>query len=155
MLELKRKCLFYFRENRPDVIIFDKILAKVIRLFLFRENNEQGSLVMLGSLTQLARVGTAFYISEWCKRRDRILRDLGDVLVVPWLPLLSEAAVGRHVVRCVAEFLDWFDDLQDPEASMLRALRREFCCAFMPQNGKGEKYGDILQNFMLPHCKKC
>jgi hypothetical protein len=109
-----------------------------------------GSLVMLGSLTQLARVGTAFYISEWCKGRDRILRDLGDVLVVPWLPLLSEAAVGRHVVRCVAEFLDWFDNLQDPEASMLRALRREFCCTFMPQNGEGEKYGDILQNFMLP-----
>jgi hypothetical protein len=55
--------------------------------------------------------------SEWCKGRERIMRELGDVLVLPWIPLLSEPAEGRHVVRAVAEFMNWFDDLQDPEAS--------------------------------------
>ncbi len=46
--------------------------------------------------------------------------------------------------------MNWFDDLQDPEASMLRTLRGEFCGAFTQHKDEGEKDGDSLQNFMLP-----
>jgi hypothetical protein len=109
-----------------------------------------GSLIMLGSLTQLARVGTAFYVGEWCKARDKIMRELGDVLVVPSFPLLSDEAYGQHLVRSLAEFMDWFDDLPDSEAGLLKVMRREYCFAFLPQQVEGEQYGDVLQNFMLP-----
>ncbi len=115
-----------------------------------RKMVKPGSLVMLGSLTQLARVGTAFYVGEWCKARERIMRELGDVLVVPWFPLVCDEAVGQHLVRSLAEVMDWFDDLPDSEAGLLKAMRREFCFAFLPQKEEGERYGDVLQNLMLP-----
>ena len=88
-------------------------IAEAFLELVKRKMVRPGSLVMLGSLTQLARVGTAFYAVEWCRARDRIMRELGDVLVVPWFPLLSDEAIGQHLVRSLAEFMDWFDDLPD------------------------------------------
>ena len=95
-------------------------------------------------------MGTAFDVGEWCKARERIMRELGDVLVVPWFPLVSDEAVGQHLVRSLAEVMDWFDDLPDSEARLLKAMRREFCFAFLPQKEVGDRYGDVLQNLMLP-----
>ena len=101
-----------------------------------RKMVKPGSLVMLGSLTQLARVGTAFYVGEWCKARERIMRELGDVLVVPWFPLVSDEAVGQHLVRSLAEVMDWFDDLPDSEAGLLKAMRRELLCFPSSEGGR-------------------
>jgi hypothetical protein len=101
-----------------------------------RKMVKPGSLVMLGSLTQLARVGTAFYVGEWCKARERIMRELGDVLVVPWFPLVSDEAVGQHLVRSLAEVMDWFDDLPDSEAELLKAMRRELLCFPSSEGGR-------------------
>ncbi len=46
-----------------------------------------GMVIMLGSMTQLARYGTAWYAGEWIKARNMLRNELGDVLVVPVLPL--------------------------------------------------------------------
>jgi hypothetical protein len=66
-----------------------------------------GMVIMLGSLSQLGKYGTAWYAGEWIKNRNLLKRELGDVLVVPLLPLVSVSGVGRHVVRSLLEFLNW------------------------------------------------
>ncbi len=51
--------------------------------------------------------------------------------MVPWFPLLSDEAVGQHLVRSLAEFMDWFDDLlvEDDEEGVL--------LCFPPTEGRG------------------
>ncbi len=60
---------------------------------------------MLGSMSQLARYGTAWYAGEWLKARNTLKNELGEVLVVPLLPLVSEDLWGRNLVRSLVEFL--------------------------------------------------
>ncbi len=90
-----------------------------------------GTVIMLGSMTQLARYGTAWYTSEWLKARNVLKRELGDVLVVPLLPLVSEDLWGSHLVRSLTEFLNWMEDLQDPEVELLRSVRRQYMADFL------------------------
>ena len=79
-----------------------------------------GSLIMLGSLSQLSKDGTAFYAAEWKRYRNMLLREYGNVMVVPALPIVGEEVRGEHITRSLVEFYDWFDDLQDPEARIMR-----------------------------------
>ncbi len=90
-----------------------------------------GTVIMLGSMTQLARYGTAWYTSEWLKARNNLKRELGDVLVVPLLPLVSEDLWGSHLVRSLIEFLNWMEDLQDPEVELLRSVRKQYMADFL------------------------
>ncbi len=109
-----------------------------------------GTVVMLGSMTQLARYGTAWYAGEWLKARNTLKSELGEVLVVPLLPLVSEDLWGRNLVRSLVEFLSWYDDLQDPEVELLRGVRRQYLEDFFSKVEGGEPWADILQNLMLP-----
>jgi hypothetical protein len=109
-----------------------------------------GTVVMLGSMSQLARYGTAWYAGEWLKARNTLKSELGEVLVVPLLPLVSEDLWGRNLVRSLVEFLSWYDDLQDPEVELLRGVRRQYLEDFFSKVEGGEPWADILQNLMLP-----
>ena len=51
------------------------------------------------------------------------MEELGDVIVVPHLPLLVASMGGRHLVRSLVEFLDWYDDQQEePETRVCGEL---------------------------------
>jgi hypothetical protein len=108
---------------------------------------EPGTTIMLGSLSKLGKVGTAFYALEWGRCRCKLMEELGDVIVVPALPLLVASMEGRHLVRTLAEFLDWYDDLQEAEAGILRAVRREYVESFLKP--ERDSTGDGLQNLMI------
>jgi hypothetical protein len=97
-----------------------------------------GMVIMPGSLSKLGKYGTAWYTAEWIKNRNLLKRELGDVLVVPLLPLVSVSGVGSHVVRSLLEFFNWVDDLQDPEMELL-----------MPVEG-GQPWASERQNLMFP-----
>ncbi len=57
---------------------------------------------------------------------------------------------GRHLVRSLVEFLDWYDDLQEAETGILRALRREYVESFLKPASSEAGWGDELQNLMMP-----
>ena len=118
-------------------------------LILKRRQVVPGSVVMLGSLTQLGRDGTAYYAMDWQKCRQQIMRALGDVIVVPAFHLPTAAVSGRHIVRSLLEFTMWYLDLPDHEVGLLKEARKdhlEFLCG---KTG-GEGWGDCLQNLRLP-----
>jgi hypothetical protein len=109
-----------------------------------------GTVIMLGSMTQLGRYGTAWYTGEWLKARNVLKRELGDVLIVPLLPLVGEDLWGSHLVRSLVEFLSWMEDLQDPEAELLRGVRRQYMKEFLSAVEGGEPWADELQPIMMP-----
>jgi hypothetical protein len=111
---------------------------------------EPGTIIMLGSLTKLGTVGTPFYALEWSKCRCRLMEELGDVIVVPHLPLLVASMGGRHLVRSLVEFLDWYDDQQEAETGILRSLRREYVESFLKPASSAAGWADELQNLMMP-----
>jgi hypothetical protein len=85
-----------------------------------------GMVIMLGSMTQLARYGTAWYAGEWIKARNMLRNELGDVLVVPVLPLVGSVVENTTLVRSLTKFLHWVDDLQDPEMELLSGVRKQY-----------------------------
>ncbi len=109
-----------------------------------------GMVIMLGSLSQLGKYGTAWYAGEWIKNRNLLRRELGDVLVVPLLPFVSVTGVGSHVLRSLLEFLNWVDDLQDPEMELLRGVRRQYVAEFLSPVEGGQLWAGERQNMMLP-----
>ncbi len=102
--------------------------------------------IMLGSMTQLARYGTAWYAGEWIKARN----ELGDVLVVPVLPLVGSVVENATLVCSLTEFLHWVDDLQDPEMELLRGVRKQYVEEFLGRSEEGEPWAEDLQNLMMP-----
>jgi len=45
-----------------------------------------GTIIMLGSLSQLGRQGTAWHAGEWVRCKNVLKRELGEVLVTPSSP---------------------------------------------------------------------
>ncbi len=72
------------------------------------------------------------------------------MLIVPLLLLVSEDLWGSHLVRSLVEFLSWMEDLQDPEAELLRGVRRQYMKEFMSAVEGGEPWADELQPIMMP-----
>ncbi len=126
-----------------------KLTAELLQV-LKRNMVVPGMVIMLGSLTQLGKYGTAWYAAEWIRKRNMLKRELGDVLVVPLLPLVSVAGVGSHVVRSLLEFLNWIDDLQDPEMELLRGVRRQYMAEFLSPVEGGQPFANERQSMMLP-----
>ena len=54
------------------------------------------------------------------------------------------------MVRSLTEFLNWMEDLQDPEVELLRSVRRQYMADFLSVVEGGEPWADELQNIMLP-----
>jgi hypothetical protein len=57
---------------------------------------------------------------------------------------------GRHLVRSLVEFLDWYDDQQEAETGILRGLRREYVEYFLKPASSEAGWGGELQNLMMP-----
>jgi hypothetical protein len=125
-------------------------LTSELLLILKRHMVVPGTVVMLGSMTQLAKYGTAWYAGEWIKARNVLKRDLGEVLVVPVLPLVSREVENTTMVRSLMEFLHWVDNLQDPKMELLRGVRRQYVESFLCKVEDGEPWAEELQNLMMP-----
>jgi hypothetical protein len=50
----------------------------------------------------------------------------------------------------LVEFLDWYDDLQDPEASLMRKVRREYVAEFLDEVEGGEPWANGVQIHHMP-----
>jgi len=93
---------------------------------------------------------TAYYAAEWKKYRQVLVREYTNVMMVPVLPLVAEEVKGEHIVRSMIKFLDWYDDLQDPEARIMRVTRRKYVGEFLNEVAGGEPWADGVQNHRMP-----
>jgi microcompartment protein CcmL/EutN len=125
-------------------------LVEELMRILKRWMVKPGSIIMLGSLSQLSKDSTAFYAAEWKQYRNKLLREYGNIMVVPALPLVGEPVKGEHITRSLVEFMDWFDDLQDPEARIMRTVRRRYVGEFLNEDKQVEEWANNLQNHRMP-----
>jgi hypothetical protein len=109
-----------------------------------------GSVVLLGSLTQLERDGTAQYIEDWHACRQWIKDDLGDLMVLPLIPIPTTAVSDRATVRSLLEFFAWFEDMPEAESKLLSETRDHYVKLYMARIGDGPGWCDDRQSFKLP-----
>ena len=98
-----------------------------------------GTVVALGSVSHLAEVGSAQYITDWVRSRHWLKSRFGDTLiVVPLIPVLSGGWEGRSTVRALLEVLHWFLSVSDTEAVLMRGLMQNFIDSNLsPKTGRG------------------
>jgi hypothetical protein len=109
-----------------------------------------GTIIMLGSLSQLGKQGTAWYAGEWVRCRNVLKWELGEVLVTPLIPLQMNEDCGRHVMRSLAEFMDWADDLLESEMMILKGVRCEYVKGILAEVEGKARWADELQNLRMP-----
>jgi hypothetical protein len=109
-----------------------------------------GSVVLLGSLTQLEKDGTAQYIEDWHGCRKWIKDDLGELMVLPLIPIPVSAITDRATIRSLLEFFAWFDDMPEAESKLLCETREHYVKLYMARAGDGPGWCDDRQSFKLP-----
>jgi hypothetical protein len=109
-----------------------------------------GSVVLLGSLTQLEKDGTAQYIEDWHRCRQWIKDDLGELMVLPLIPIPVAAITDRATIRSMLEFFAWFEDMPEAESKLLCETREHFEKLYMARIGDGPGWCDDRQSFKLP-----
>lgn len=109
-----------------------------------------GSLILLGSLTQLERDGTGRYAEEWHRCRKWLKEDMGDIMVLPLIPMPMENVTDAATVRSLIEFLSWFEGLPDNEVKLLSDTRKHFFSLYLGRGGVGPGWCDSRQSFALP-----
>ncbi len=82
--------------------------------------------------------------------RNVLKWELGDVLVTPLIPLQVTEECGRHVMRSLAEFMDWADDLLESEMRILEGVRCEYVKGILAEVERKARWADELQNLRMP-----
>ena len=108
-----------------------------------------GTVIMLGSVTHLARVGTAQYVSDWVRSRWWLRSRLGeDCVVLPAPPVLSGGLEGKSTIRALIETLHWFVSLTATETLLMRGILTHILSTQL-QKGVGVLMND-RQTFQVP-----
>jgi hypothetical protein len=109
-----------------------------------------GSVILLGSLYQLSLDGTAQYAEDWHWCRRNMLEEVGEVLVLPLLPMPLEGLEDSDTVRSLLEFLLWFEELPDIESRLLADTRAHYKALYLGRIGEGPGWCDGRQSMRMP-----
>ncbi len=109
-----------------------------------------GSLVMLGAPAELAVVSVEFYVAEWKKARSYIKADLGDILVLPLIPVAAAGVKDQRIIRGLIDLSTWMEDLEEPELRLIRNTRKSFEDVYLGKKERGPGWADTLANMTLP-----
>ncbi len=80
------------------------------------------------------------YAVEWSRYRNWLRADLGEVLVLPGLPLTGNGIYSELAVRGLLDFYVWIGRLEEPELKLKRNTRLAWADAYL---GKTERGGGL------------
>jgi hypothetical protein len=69
----------------------------------------KGSVILYGSTAFMGIVSAERYAAEWAKNRNCLQDRLGEVIVLPGIPLTSSGVVDRCVLRNLLDLSAWYD----------------------------------------------
>ena len=98
-----------------------------------------GSVILLLSTSQLYYESVEYYAAEWSRCRNWRRGDLGEVLVLPGLPLTGSGIHSETAVRGLLDFYAWIGRLEEPELKLIRNTRLAWADVYL---GKTERGGD-------------
>jgi len=109
-----------------------------------------GSVVMLGSASQLAVDSAEFYAAEWKRCRNWIHAELGEVIVIPAIFLSASGIEDSAVIRCLLYLNAWFVRLPEPELRFIRNTRKAWEETYLGRRERGPGWADPRLNIRLP-----
>jgi hypothetical protein len=109
-----------------------------------------GSIILFGSLSQLAVDSVEKYAADWARNRNWIKDRMGEVIIVPFLPLSAMGVEDRVVVRSLIDLAAWYDTLQEAELRLLRNTRKGWEDAYLGKKSRGAGWADYRLNMSLP-----
>ncbi len=98
----------------------------------------KGSVILYGSTAYMGIVSAERYAAEWAKNRNWLLERLGEVIILPGIPLTSSGVADRCVLRNLLDLSAWYDSLPDPELRLLRNARKCWKIPTWVRQGEGQ-----------------
>jgi hypothetical protein len=106
--------------------------------------------VLPGAPSQLATISTEKYAAEWKRCRNWIKNDLGDVVVLPLIPLSGSGLDDTRIIRGLIDLSAWMEDLEEYEFKLIRNTRKAFEEVYMGRLERGAGWADYVINLTLP-----
>jgi hypothetical protein len=125
-------------------------LADELLRIIPAEGVPKGSVVIFGSTAYLGVVSAECYAAEWAKNRNWLLERLGEVIILPGIPLSSSGVEDRCVIRGLLDVASWFDSMPDPELRLLRNARKCWEDTYLGKSRRGPGWCDYRLNLVMP-----
>ena len=120
----------------------------------------EGTVILLGSVSYLGEVGTAQYLTDWCKSRWWLKNRFGEGChILPLMPVPSQDIKGTGLVRSLLETLTWFESQHATETILLRDMLRNYILVHIRQGTNWDRqpqWPAVLQGACRPgHQDNC
>jgi hypothetical protein len=109
-----------------------------------------GTVIMLGAPQQLAVVSVEFYAQEWKNARNYLKEVLGDIIVLPLIPLTATGFKDSRIIRGLIDLSAWLEDMEEHELRLLRNTRKSFEDVYLSKTERGAGWADAPLNMALP-----
>jgi hypothetical protein len=73
---------------------------------------------MFGSISKIRVDRVERYASEWARCRNWLKERLGDVVILPVIPLTASRVEDKTVVRGLLDLAAWYESLQDQDKTV-------------------------------------
>jgi hypothetical protein len=143
------ECIRVLRVEDGSVAELAELADELLRI-MPREGLPKGSIILYGSVSQLAVDSAERYASEWVKNRNWLKARLGEVMVVPAIFLSGSGFEDKVAIRGLLDLAAWQDSLQDPELRLLRNTRKGWQDAYLGKKSRGAGWADYRLNLAMP-----
>jgi hypothetical protein len=126
-----------------------EIAEELIRMAADR-NLAPGTVVLFGAPAQLKVVSVEYYAAEWKLYRNCLKHSLGELIVLPLIPISPAGIDDRKVVRGLIDFSSWLEDLEEPELKLIRNTRKLFEEVNLGRQERGPGWADMECNLTMP-----
>ncbi len=109
-----------------------------------------GTVVLYGSVSAMEVESAESYAGKWKQGRNSIKRSLGDVMVIPVIPITPSGIRNRKAIRSLLDVSAWINDLEEPELRFIRNTRKNFEDINLGRVDKGEGWADTHLNHRMP-----
>ena len=99
----------------------------------------KGTVILIGSVSHLADVGTAQYALDWVRSRQWLLERYGtdNVVVLPVAPVPIDGIEGASVIRSQLEITHWFASMDSTEALLGKKSMQHFANLHLGKKAQG------------------
>jgi hypothetical protein len=123
---------------------------ELLKLVPPKDGIPKGSVILYGSTAYMGIISAERYAAEWVRNRNWLLERLGEVIILPGIPLTSTGVADRCVVRNLLDLSAWYDSLPDPELRLLRNARKCWEDTYLGKTRRGPGWADYRLNIVMP-----
>jgi hypothetical protein len=137
------------RRQRTENGSLTEMADELLKL-LPKDGIPKGSVILYGSAAYMGIVNAERYAAEWAKNRNWMQERLGEIIILPGIPLTSSGIVDRCVLRNLLDLSAWYNSMPDPELRLLRNARKCWEDTYLGKIRRGPGWADYRLNMVMP-----